>query len=966
MRPLRPVLAALLSAGLTLGPVAPGWANAPLRPIEVRIGQSTDLTHIEFPGSDPVSSRQDGKDLVLGFTRSGTPELSRLKIAPPRYLKAAVITASPGGVQLRLTPADGAVIRTGRADGVFYVNLAPLAPPEPIGPAPRDQTPAHRDDPVPASGVVRVQPETDGKAVQLRFAWRAPLGAAVFRRADAIWMVFDAHARLDLSAVQKGIGQVHKIEAMDGKDYSAVRIAVAPTTLASAEAQGAAWILTLAPAMKVQPQPVVLGRDDAAGPAALTVQMAGSTGVFWVTDPGAGDRLAVVTALGPAKGLEQRRSMVDAVLLASTHGLAIQPIAEDLAVNADGDLVRIGRPKGLALSSASVQLRRLPVQADLALPTPAALPGLIPFDEWSKTGPGGFMPRYERLVAAADEEAAKGKAGGVAARLGLVRFLMGNQLSYEAIGMLTLLGKSNPAMLADPEFHGLRGAARAMVGRYRDAQADFSSPALAQDPASALWRGYVSAKVGDNAGAREQFTRGRSALAQFAPEWRARFARVDAEAALALGDLATARNALVIAASEHASPVETDALHLAQARLAEASNQPDQALALYDEAGKSSYGGVAAPALLHAIQLRLATGKLKPQDATAQLDMLRYRWRGDGTELDSVRALGHIYLAQGRYREALEALRSAGHNSPDQPGALAVANDLSAAFRALFLDGQADGLQPIQSLALFFDFKDLTPVGADGDLMVRKLVKRLVDVDLLDQAADLLKYQVDERLDGVPKAQVATDLATILLMAQKPEAALDAINSSRTTVLPTALNARRRLIEARALVALGRGEHAQELLDGDKSPEALDVRAQAAWAQKSWPQAGMLLEAELGDRWKKLDPLSPEDQARLMRAGIAYSLASDDTALARLRTRYGKLAEAAGAPDALRVALAGISEGALSSGDFARASADAATFTGWVAAMKKRFHDQLSAPGPVVAKAATPPAPVPKPSVKKS
>src|SRR5436190_869833 len=104
---------------------------------------------------------------------------------------------------------------------------------------------------------------------------------------------------------------------------------------------------------------------------------------------------------------------------------------------------------------------------------------------------------------------------------------------------------------------------------------------------------------------------------------------------------------------------------------------------------------------------------------------LRYRWRGDATELETIRALGQLYLAQGRYREALEALRSAGKRLPDLPEALQLQADLSAAFRTLFLDGSADGLEPIQALALFYDFKELTPLGADGDLMVRKLVRRL-------------------------------------------------------------------------------------------------------------------------------------------------------------------------------------------------------------------------------------------------
>ena len=42
-------------------------------------------------------------------------------------------------------------------------------------------------------------------------------------------------------------------------------------------------------------------------------------------------------------------------------------------------------------------------------------------------------------------------------------------------------------------------------------------------------------------------------------------------------------------------------------------------------------------------------------------------------------------------------------------------------------------------------------------------------VDLLGPAANLLAYQVDKRLDGVAKAQVATRLAAIYLMDHKPQ-----------------------------------------------------------------------------------------------------------------------------------------------------------------------------------------------------
>ena len=65
----------------------------------------------------------------------------------------------------------------------------------------------------------------------------------------------------------------------------------------------------------------------------------------------------------------------------------------------------------------------------------------------------------------------------------------------------------------------------------------------------------------------------------------------------------------------------------------------------------------------------------------------------------------------------------------------------------------------IDALSLFYDFRDLTPVGRRGDEMIRKLADRLVSVDLLDQAAELLQHQVDNRLQGAARAQVAVRLA---------------------------------------------------------------------------------------------------------------------------------------------------------------------------------------------------------------
>ena len=968
---LRAQLRSGVAAVCIVGVAAPaGWTSAtPARAapagVSVRVAENKDLSRIEFrwAGGARVSARRDGQNLVLRFSRYAAPDMTRLRVDPPKWLKTAADRNVGGGLEITLTLADGADAKWGEADGATFVNLFAAPPPAqadaskpgaPAAPAPDApkalQAPnlAARPDPTPVGGVVKMRAEMNNGQVSLHFPWKAPLGAAVFRRGEAVWVVFDTPAKIDISGAPHGFRQVSKIQAVQGADFTAVRIAAPPDIAASAIGQGAEWTVVLGP--QAEPStPIKVTRDDAAPTATLTAALAGSTRVIWMPDPVVGDRVGVVTALGPAKGLGNQRRLVDMTLLPSTQGLAVESMVEDLSISTDGDLVSLGRPRGLDLSPKSAHSV---VQVAVSLPRPAARPGLIDFTGWPATGDQGFLARYNALQAGASAETVGGKDGSVGARMALARFLVGSELSFEAIGVLNLTAKTQQSLLGDAEFRGLRGAARVMAGRYKEAEADFSSPTLADDPASSLWRGYIASKLGQWAEARQAFAAGAVSLYQFDGKWRARFARADAEAALELKQYSIAESQIQTALGVAVDPVEQLDTRLVQARIFEAEGQKPRALAMYQAIAKCNVDSVAAPALLHATRIQLDAGAITPMQAADVYDGLRYRWRGDATELDTIRALGQIYLNLGRYREALEALRSAGKRLPDLPQAVGLQSDLQSAFRGLFLDGLADGLQPIQALALFYDFKELTPVGADGDLMVRKLARRLIDVDLLTQAAQLLKYQADNRLDGVPRAEVATDLATIDLMNRRPEDALEAINSSRTSLLPNALAAQRRVVEARAWLQLGQFDHAMEILGSDKSADAGAIRAEVAWKKHDWSAAAATFEQMLGDRYKNPTPLTGDEESRLLRAGIAYSLAGDDTGLGRMRDRFQGFIAGAHSPDALRVALTGVSGSALTTADFARATAENDSFAGWVQAMKQRFRDH---PAALTSQAASPP-----------
>ncbi|MGE0047243.1 MAG: hypothetical protein AB7T08_15920, partial [Hyphomonadaceae bacterium] len=168
-------------------------------------------------------------------------------------------------------------------------------------------------------------------------------------------------------------------------------------------------------------------------------------------------------------------------------------------------------------------------------------------------------------------------------------------------------------------------------------------------------------------------------------------------------------------------------------------------------------------------------------------------------------------------------------------------------------------------------------------------------VDLLEQAATLLQHQIDERLQGLARAQVSVDLAAIYLLDGQSKRAFQTINLTRTPNLPTALQQERRILEARALIGMNRLDHAVELVERDQSADAQRVRAEAAWRARDWERASAELRRLLQLRGRAT-PLDADDRLVVLRAAIALTLSEQEEAVRALYREYS--GDMAGTPDA--------------------------------------------------------------------
>ena len=258
------------------------------------------------------------------------------------------------------------------------------------------------------------------------------------------------------------------------------------------------------------------------------------------------------------------------------------------------------------------------------------------------------------------------------------------------------------------------------------------------------------------------------------------------------------------------------------------------------------------------------------------------RWGDGAAERELLAAIASQAMGADDYTLAVDAWRLLISRHSMSDAAYGAQSLIGAALQAA---AGPDSSTPLPVAAgLVLDNLDFAPPGAEGDRLIRDLSARLGELGLFAEAAKLLEHQVFKRLRGLDRAKVAVQLGETYLGADEPAEALRVVRSTRVAGLGDRINAERRAIEARALLALGDYDAGFALVEGHETTGDLALRARAAWALERWPVAAnayaALLRAEDGTNAR-----------HSLRAAIAYKLAGDDTGLRALRDGAQKVVQ---------------------------------------------------------------------------
>ena len=157
----------------------------------------------------------------------------------------------------------------------------------------------------------------------MTLSFGTPTPAALFRRADTVWLVFDSSKPMDVAPIrEKGgavIGDVSRLPLEKGQ---AIRIRLNRPQMPSLEpddrSSGMNWTIAFADRVVSAPLPLTVVRNISDPALAnVTVPLANPGLLHRLVDPDAGDTLFVVTAPPPTRGFIKRQDFVELSLLKS-------------------------------------------------------------------------------------------------------------------------------------------------------------------------------------------------------------------------------------------------------------------------------------------------------------------------------------------------------------------------------------------------------------------------------------------------------------------------------------------------------------------------------------------------------------------------------------------------------------------------------------------------------------------------
>jgi len=757
------------------------------------------------------------------------------------------------------------------------------------------------DEPVPELSLAETLPPLADETI-LTISSVKPLGLAVFQRFNRLFVVTD-QTNLAIPPQMSGSGNdlkwtLSEIPMQTGRAWM---MPLPRNAFIRPEGKGLIWRVIISdvdPNLKTSN--IRRRLSDPKDPA-IDILISDTATLLKVTDPDYGDDLAVVTVKNSSNRMTIPYDFVDFDIIPAVAGAVIKPETDGIRIVAGSQFVAISSTNGLSIANDSqddiVQAYIGGETQNPGTDTPPVsnLDRIYYFTDW-----GGGMKSHDYIekrkeldqfmTMASDDN----KLGVV---LDLTKLTLSQNLGVEAFGYLQLASDMNPQIKDISEYHALRGAAHFLGGQYDIAKKYFENDKLNNISEAGLWHVATLAAMGDEEEALKAYNNNASLASIYPYEIKT---QVLAPIALAMINQNRANDALKITElldkdSETRTGEELATLAYLKGRAQSVTGRPDEAISnLYKASLGDKLGPYGIRSELLLITDELAREVIDRPTAIQRMERLRFAWRGDDLETQIHQALGNLYIENNEPRTGLTILKRAASNAPTVEERRTIVRTMANAYKSIFLSDRFDGLDPLVSVAVYDEFKELTPVGEEGNKLIDSIADKLMSISLMSRATDVLRDKMNRLGQGQDAIRTGLRIAAIELLDREPENALVTLSEVDKMIAAyrgedkDELNSKIVLLKARGYSDTGNPKQALFMTEGlADTDDVIRLRIDTAWRSAQWVAVTENL-SKLLDRESITASIPPttEQSQLILNQAVALSLSDQYDALQRFADQY--------------------------------------------------------------------------------
>ncbi len=715
----------------------------------------------------------------------------------------------------------------------------------------------------------------------LSFSWNTPVALAVFKRDKYIWIVFNQYQKMDITELSKNAGHMVKdIIQLPHNAATILRLEATAELYSEVRKEGLLWIIDLynhQAERKLNPIKVTTDETFPDRPS-IVVTLPHTEDVFSFLDPEVGDMLMAITSSEAGHSFINGYKYPDFEFLPTSQGMAIN--SDDFGIgiirNTSGFILQTTQhPLNISQNLDILKQRAIRETDNSGVNLTQDL--TIPIIRRNFAESEKYFQSQIKLAPEADKNKFK---------IELARFYLSHGLGSNALGLLRDVRRNLRENKQDmtPRLRSLIGVASFLMKRYDQAFDIFAREEFSQNNEIVFWRTLADTDI--NQDHTPTIMRDLSLFHPYPIEIKKILLMRALELAVSQKNDNLTQKLIDIIKE---LPMDTEmrtAINYYEAEKVRMQGYFKSALPLYKAAAMSPSLKYSALARFRIADFNSNLADVKQNRTILEFERLKFAWGEKKFKIQVLNKLVDLYLKTNNFYMALTTLDLISLISAKQKPV--IEQRMVQIMEELFYYNNDNQFDPIKALALFDEFGYLINRSPYQTAIIIKLSDRLVALDLLDRAYNLLDSYMQTHLKTLSHQEISamgSRLALINMFRKDEISALENLKKTDYPDISETLATQRKIIEAKAYVLQGMPQKALDLLKDNTSRNAILLKSEIYWDSQQWDKASDMLRY-LVKKPKKGEPLSEEQIRYILDWLTALKQAGKETVIVRVRNTF--------------------------------------------------------------------------------